>query len=593
MRRSLTQLITDDLAELARMETNYIASEESIRFLMEMYKNNGALKNVVFMHKDKLLSYLENRSSEDKSFLTKAGHYQFFIEVGVRSKAKQREPATIHYCALDLFIRPGLPPLAFVADHFRLSDGYYEEFKRISKQMSIQFIVAGKNEFYQTDSVHCPVFTLMHLLLTAKDENLLSLLENQVPAQKTLEVVDLTWDNLPPEYVLYPQSLTTIFNYVHKIKAREGSASDMPSSLLSSTGYEKRVSPFLFPIHSHDNKLNNKMRSKGVKYLAAEFAGKAVLELERSPVSYTDAMLIDLCYKEQYPLVHSVLKMALALEAEYPYKDKYGIQSHPMFELAFYHAGVLESCLSKPNFYKIFTDKALLTLMQKGFLDPHQLFQKLTTVTSSIEIEQQPVNQLVGNLPACESLVEVLGSETTVDNELLVKLLFSSKMKSFFQNQTLADLFKNQKISLSMIDQILVYKINKTQFEKLESDEEKMDYLTKLFSLKKMPAEVDATPTVNDVGANSVKNSSVNSMNSVVANTVYYSGANLRSIPGMQIDKDEVVAPKEDELFSVPEIGTVTVISANTSQKPGINVGLLAQSMAKGGILKTATQPEN
>ncbi|WP_176713851.1 hypothetical protein [Legionella jamestowniensis] len=52
MRRSLTQLITDDLAELARMETNYIASEESIRFLMEMYKNNGALKNVVFMHKD-------------------------------------------------------------------------------------------------------------------------------------------------------------------------------------------------------------------------------------------------------------------------------------------------------------------------------------------------------------------------------------------------------------------------------------------------------------------------------------------------------------------------------------------------------------
>ncbi|ASQ46474.1 hypothetical protein [Legionella clemsonensis] len=580
MRRSLTQLIIDDLAGLAQLETDIIASEEAIRFLIAMFKDKKALKNIEFVHKDQFFSYLQKRVMEDSSFLTKAGHYQFFIEVGARSKAKQRDPATIHYCALDLFIRPGLPPLAFVADHYRLSSGYYMEFQTISEKLGIQFVVAG-DEYYQTDSVHCPVFTLMHLLLTAKDEKLLTLLEKKVGHRKTVDVVNLPWDNLPPEYVMYPQSLTTILNFVDRIKGREGLEKHMPSPILSSFGYEEKVTGFLFPVKSNKAELNNKIRSKGIKYLAAEYAGLAVLELEQTPALYTDKMLVALCYKERYPAVYKILCKALAIEEAVPFTDKYGPQAHPIFELAFAHATVLEICLKNSEFKRIFTNESILLLMQKGFLDPFNLFKKLTTIASSIELNQQTINQLANNLQACSILAEVVGSQRTVDKELLLGLMFSSKTKSFFQNGLLVDLFKKGEISLAMIDKILPYKINKKEFSAL-NDNEKMEYLTKLFSLEEAPGNL-----LED--ANFAVSTPIPVKNALVSNGL------KTALDIFDMPHDES-APEVEELFLIPESSAVTVVTTEATQKPGINVGLLVQSMTKGGILNTvkpSEQPKN
>lgn len=477
MKRSLSELICNDLSDMAYLGSDVIASEESIRTILHMSNERGLLSKPSFIHRDKLQASLTKIIATNPEFLTTPAHYQFFVEVGARSKAKQRDADTIHYLALDLFIRAGKKPLAFVADHYRGHDGYYEAFKQISRTLDIQFIIAG-GSVYQADSVHCFIFTQMHLMLSASDERLLPLLEHIV-GEKT-EFVNFNWDLLPPEYLIYSQSVSMLFNYVDTVKTRSGIAKDKAVPLLLESRFDERLSSVLSPIIAPGTALHDKLRSKGIKYLAADISGKVVVELETETTAYTEAKLIDLCYRESYPQLHDILHKALVVQ-----NSNKPDGAHPIFELAFSHAGILESCLINKQFNKIFNDPSILLLMQKRLIDPSALFNQLTRTTRDKEVEKIQCNQVAANLLFLQHLCT---NSIPATKDELMKLLFSPKSCAFFRNELLVDLLTKRLIPLALVERIVPHQVVKSEFERL-SESNRVRYLETKFPLVELVPE--------------------------------------------------------------------------------------------------------
>lgn len=544
MRRSLSELICDDLAELANHESDYIASEEAILFMKALYNKNKEL-NIHLIHKEQFSNFLKSNA-----LMTTPGHYQFIIEVGERSKLKQRSPEAIHYCAVDLFIRSGKTPLALVSDHYRGHGGYYSEFEGIAKTFGVQFVVVG-GATYQADSVHCPIFSLQHLLLTAEDENILPLLEEKTN-NLTAEVTYLKWAELSPMYMVYSQSVNTLFNYISAVKQKESTAAELDSSLLAGSQFAQHLQATLYPMPEKGAN-QGKIRNKAIKYLAAHHAGIAVQELESESI-FDEEALINICYKERYPLVHELLSTALQIEKDYPFATEFGISnSHPLFELAFYQAHIMEGLLKNTDFKTIFTDKNLLILMQKGLLNPTDLFSALTEQGHHLGVNKSACRNVASNLIFLATIVKhELDDKLDISSDRLIKLLTAGKTKSFFQNKALNVLFEKGLISLELLQLISPNQVDVSFLATLELDEDKCEHLRKQF-----------IPMVE------VSNS---------GETEYALG-----LFGFTEELENEVADDADipdDLFAVPDVQQVT-IAPSLATKPQVHVGLLVQSMSK------------
>ena len=555
MRRSLSELICDDLAELANHESDYIASEEAINFMKALYNKNKEL-NIHLIHKDQFSNFLKHNP-----LMTTPGHYQFIIEVGERSQLKQRTPETIHYCAVDLFIRSGKTTLAFVGDHYRGHNGYYHEFENLAKALGVQFIVVG-GATYQADSVHCPIFSLQHLLLTAEDENILPLLEektNNSPA----EVTYLDWSELSPMYMVYSQSVNTLFNYVKDVKQKEGTAAEQDSPLIASSQFVQHLKETLYPL-PQEGANRGKIRNKAIKYLAAHHAGIAVKELE-SEAAFDSEALINICYKERYPLVHELLLAALQVEKDYPFATEFGINnSHPLFELAFYQAHILEGLLKNPDFKTIFSDKNLLILMQKGLLNPIPVFNALIERGHHLGVNKSACRNVASNLILLETLIKYeLIDKLDISSDSLIPLLTAGKTKNFFQNKALSVLFEKGLISLELLQLISPHQVDVTFLATLERDEDKREHLRQQF----IPiVHVDHSDEAeDDVG--------------------------LFDFRGELDNLVEESSESLDDLFAVPEVQPITT-EPNLATKPQLHIGLLVQSMSN-SIFAPPPEEEN
>lgn len=587
MRRSLSQLICDDLAELANLESDYIASEEAIRVMAALYNHRERL-NIRLIHKSNFLAFLKEKMA-DSEFIEQPGHYQFLIEVGERSKLKQRTPDTIHYCAVDLFIRPGKAPLAFVADHYRRHGGYYSEFGVIAEKLGIRFAVVGGG-VYQADSVHCPIFSIQHLLLTAADPTLLSMLENLINVS-TDAVTYLNWEQLTPMYMVYSQSVSTLFNYVDKVKQREGTPKEVDSTLLTTSRFSEYLRGTLSPMVKGTDK--GKLRNKAIKYLTASHAGVAVTALEDTFTGPDTAALIDICYAERYPLVQQLLVTALKVEKAYPFETVNGLDtSHPLFELAFYHAHIMENLLKNKEVNRIFNNQALLVLMQKGLIDPVALFAALTIEAHGLELNKAACRTVESNLTLLQAIVDNnLDESFEITSPSLIKLLTAGKTKSFFQNQILSSLFEKGVIALDLLGAIFPYQIDKVVFTAVEGDGAKIEYLRKKF----MPIAVveegnkasTKEPDVFEGGivfhlGNDEEDAVTMGVDELSEVTVgMYEVLAVNDDPLTVSDSVEVSEEfGEDDLFAVPEVEGI-VLDPALSTKPKVNVGLLVQSMSK------------
>ncbi|MFJ1268302.1 hypothetical protein ACD661_07020 [Legionella lytica] len=543
MRRSLSELISDDLAELANHESDYIASEEAIQVMKALYNKKMEL-DIQLIHKEQLPKFLH-----DSALLKTPGHYQFIVEVGERSKLTRHSPETIHYCAVDFFIRADERPLAFVADHYRGHRGYYAEFATIAKTLGVQFFVVG-GATYQADSVHCPVFSLQHLLLTAKDDELLSLLEGTAKLSKD-PVTYLDWSELSPMYMVYSQSVNTLFNYVRDVKQKEGTGLELDSSVLASSQFSQRLQETLYPVSQPGANLG-KIRNKAIRYLAAHHAGITVTALESGAI-FNAEELINICYKERYPLVHEMLLSALQIEKKHPFETDSGLNNaHPLFELAFYHAHIMEGLLKNPDFKIIFADKNSLILMQKGLINPMDLFNVLTSSGHHLEVNKAACRNVVSNLVLLAAIVNnELDNKLDITSDELIQALSSGKTKNFFHNQALSILFEQGLISMELLSLISPNQVKLELLEPLELDA-KIEHLRTQFT---PTIQVDNSEDTDDeLGlfgfATELENPATDNAHSL------------------------------DDLFTVPDVQPVTIDPSLTT-KPQIHIGLLVQSMNK------------
>lgn len=496
MRRNLSELICADLADLAYMGSEVVASEESIRYLIQMYQSKGKLVDVNLVHLDALQSHLE------KLDFTQPGHYQFVLEMANRSKVNQRDHDIVHYCALDLYISPGQVPLAFVADHYkRHKAANYTNFADINKALGVQFLVAGGG-VYQADEVHCPVFTLKHLMLTATDKEMHPFLV-KLAATGDLPCTLFEWEDLSPSYLLQTHSVSMLLNYVDLLNKREGV--EKAGFLLAESKFATKLGNTLFK----SVELANKIRNKAIQHSAAELAGEAVLELEKHhPLEEKDEKeeqvdfalersLIDVCYQERYPLAHGLLSRALDVQIQHPFhvavcpEKLVNLQStlaHPLFEFLFSHAIVVEICLQTRSFSQVFHDPNLLLLMQKGIINPYDIFDFVTEKPKDIRVKTAFCNVVMDNLPALGILTQAPFMDRQ-NKELITSILFSKKTKSFFQNAVLVDLLTRGFITLDMIEKIVPHQINWKAMQQLPTDADKMKVLREQFVLDANPVE--------------------------------------------------------------------------------------------------------
>lgn len=586
MRRSLSELICDDLADLANFESDYIASEEAIRLMIDLYNSAKGL-NIRLVHKEQFEDFLREKM-ESTAFSTEPGHYQFMIEVGERSQLSQRAPDTIHYCAVDLFIRPGKAPLAFVADHYRGHGGYYSEFGVIAQQLGVQFAVVG-GATYQADSVHCPVFSLQHLLLTANDDSILPMLEKIIDSSSTA-LTELNWENLNPMYMVYSQSVNTLFKYIKDVKEREGTPDEVDSKLLATSEFSQHLQGTLYPMPKGAER--GKIRNKAIKYLSAFHAGVAVTALEDVSTMYTTERLIDVCYKERYPLVHQLLCGAFQVEKEHPFITEDGLNtSHPLFELAFYHAHIIENFLEKEELKGIFADKNLLILMQKGLIDPVALFTALTERGHHLSLNKAACRNVLSNLILLKTIVESeLDNKLLITSSDLIELLTAGKTKNFFQNQVLSALFEKGLVTLKLLQAISPSKIEMSVFSSLGTDGDKVEFSSGQFMSTK-EKNIDEVSDSGDLLWGFGQEDDIGE--TVGVNDSKDMGGDDEGIMAV-FDEDNHSSETETviagDLFTVPEVQPVS-IDPHSDTKPKVNVGLLVQAMSK-SVFTTSPETE-
>ena len=85
-------------------------------------------------------------------------------------------------------------------------------------------------------------------------------------------------------------------------------------------------------------------------------------------------------------------------------------------------------------------------------------------------------NTVSSNLEGIEALTSSLEKHPEVNKENVLELLISRTGKSFFQNSILKDMFIKGLIPINSIKDIAAYRINKSAFEQLNTDDEKIQY---------------------------------------------------------------------------------------------------------------------
>lgn len=356
-------LLKEDLNQIAIAQK--VASEESIRLLLDYFKRNGQLENTCLIHSDDVIQYLKNLYS-----FKNYGHYQLIVEFGKRDLLRQAQPDRIHYSAIDIYYDT-THFIVFVVDHYYGKDFYSYRQVYEDLELPIQFIVAG-GSLYQADTAHCPIFTLQHLLLTAWDENLKEQLLN-LARQTSGKYIQLPWFELCPHYILYMQSFSGLTKYVDYRKNKQQNAPDENCEELKKFDFDIKLSKYLE--YNDDFKIQN----GGIKILSSQFKDIVCQALNDC---YTEDNLIDILYAKRYPMVVNILKRSLALKNTYPITS-FIFSNQPFLELLHRNSTTIK--LNKKEtpaemFFLIFQNQKILELISTKELCPYWLFQSLTHI---------------------------------------------------------------------------------------------------------------------------------------------------------------------------------------------------------------------
>lgn len=413
---NMKELIFNDLVRFCSAEQDAVASEESIRLMIEMYKRKGQLVNPVLMVSTEVVPFIKNLNKQKVK-----SHDQLIVESGSRSLKKQGEHDSIHYTAMDVFCDESGRVTVFIADHYhgKLYHSYKKEYEDLKLNPAVHFIVAGATR-YQSDATSCPIFSLQHLLLTAQDHALCAELV-AMPQPTDDNVTKMPWFELPPQYNVSTQSFTEITRFVDSMISNKRT---------------KQLWDAWFDVMIAENlqcNAENKIQNKTIKSLAIQFARDAFLFLE----TITEKELITMCYHSRYPEVESIMHKALSASN---LLDKPELPTgHPLFDVMFsnqpfFHMisnSLANSAKKKKlteNFYHLMANSSLLCLMKSGCIDPSELFKQLTKLDGNVLVINAERDKIYTNLKLCDIFVDHLKkSADTMSSLTMIELLTISK----------------------------------------------------------------------------------------------------------------------------------------------------------------------
>jgi hypothetical protein len=474
---SLNSLICDDLANLAYLHSDVVASEESINVLIHCFNKHKDGNNLQLVDILNLKLTLQTLFAKSDS-----NHYQLMIEFGNRSQIEKGNRGSAHYAALDIFIRHGKRPLLFLVDHFHGAvDG---DIREICNKLNSDLVVVGdfaegnSKLRYQTDAAHCPIFSLVHFYLSREDKQLLPLLESRLkskPAESPgLSLID--WSELDPSYLIYAQSVKgSLFTWADRIKRKEGGPPESDSKLLTAASFQDKLAHTLVARRLVSDTSEMGLINKAIKYETAYLSGRAVLMLE-DPGCFSGLDLAHICYKNRYP---KVLELLAAVFKDYN-------DHHPLFELIFSEGHCYEKLLQQGSgkLFKILTNPLILKQMHLNAINPIHFCNQLTEkIAHDISLNTCQVNTVLSNSEFLWSINELLSSGQ-FDQKDISSLLFLKTTKSFFENTELTRLFLEGQIPVDIVCKIKPFMVLKDPCFQNKSAEQQLSYLHATYGSK-------------------------------------------------------------------------------------------------------------
>jgi len=469
----LKMLLFNDLVKFSSLTSQSVASEEAIRLMLEVYKQKDQLINPFLIHESKVPEFLKKVNARKRS-----AHYQLMVECGTRSLISQEKHKTIHYSAMDIFCHDTGKITVFIADHSagKKYDSYRPSYQELD--LPIHFIVAGGTS-YQTDAIHCPIFTLQHLLLSAHDSNLHQQLFD-IAASSDEKVTQLPWFSLPPEYNLNTQSFTLLTHYIDHQKSSEETPPDTESRALKDAKFDEHLSRVL---ESHDHKVKN----RSINHLTLQFARDAFVALDQ----LTETEAIDICYAEKTN-IKSMLKLALKIRKmheaaeEQPLDDELNnsffefiFSNQPLFNLLKLENFSTGKINDYATLQALFLSPSFLYLVDIQRLNPKKIFNKIT-YSNGIErkLDLLNLNILMKNIKVLNTLVHLLQKEVPIrfSDEGFFDLLFIKHASDLLDIEPVMRLYLTDQINNSHLSSIEFDKLNLDLIRKM-TDEQAMTYL--------------------------------------------------------------------------------------------------------------------
>ena len=416
----LKDLLIADMESYLDSRKDTVLARESIHFMISHYSNSGALTNSSLIHASQFVSFLRKVNHN-----AKAMHYQLVVESGERCPLNQGEHHLVHYSAADVYCNEEGHLLVVIADHYYGKEyhSYKTEYAELT-DIPVHFIVLGGAP-YQADSRHCPIFTLHHLLLTARDSDLLLFYRRVMSEQSTEHVTYLPWYSLSPKYLLGMQSFNYLVTYVDTVKTSEATLPEEDSVILKLAEFDKHLAESL-----KSNPLDMKIQNRYIEQRKESFIEEAVRALR--VVSEND--LIAICYEDQ-PVILSILKcpsdvVSAGVDQDY---------QHPLCPLIFSNQPLFNFLTLKtlPVSQKstgmaqklgaLLMHRSLLCLIERGLINPQELFMQITESDSKKRVLiRSKLDSLHSHIAVMDFLAAELsrrGDELFITNNM-IELIF-------------------------------------------------------------------------------------------------------------------------------------------------------------------------
>ena len=498
----LKELLIEDMNKYIDNTQTTVLAKETIILIKDIYNTKKLLRNAQIIHATEVLNILKILSNKKAT-----NHYQFIVETGERSPRNQGEPGQIHYSAMDVYCEDDGQLLVVIADHYFGKNyiSYKKEYEELTDPLIHFIILGGKDLQYQSDSRHCPIFSLQHLLLTAQDPSLKEFYKQAIPdetdvtsepavsnesaipnaqAVPNLNVKFISWYSLPHEYFVCMQSMNNLFTYADKCRQSEHRTQDEGSAILIEANFDKLVSNHLKPNPQRNMRIQN-FRIEAIK---ERIMNETITEIE----NISEQQLIQICYGD-----NKVISEILKRETNVSSSAAVSIATtenyvHPLLSLVFSNQPLI-NCLSlktlstlskksKPSdsqkLIELLIEPSLLYLISKGLIDAQLLFLQITDTENIIRaITTSKLKLLTQHIQVMEAIAKFIENTHCIheymgNNNNILELLLHKNAKILLKNPQIIKYYCTGRINNDTIFSLRTDKLTKITDDCAFNDEQ-------------------------------------------------------------------------------------------------------------------------